>query len=106
MNRRLNELHLRRGRLLERIATQRASLGRDTLPVRASLYRADRLIGGVRSVADYLKQHPSVMGLAVAALFIIKRDRAWRWAKRGFFAWRTWRLVRDKFLEFGLRAGL
>ena len=45
MNRQLNELHLRRGRLLERIAAQRADLERDLRPVRASLSRVDRVIG-------------------------------------------------------------
>ena len=37
MNRQLNEIHLRRGRLLERIAAQRADLERDLRPVRAYL---------------------------------------------------------------------
>lgn len=105
MNRQLNELHLQRGRLLERIVTQRAAMGHAAQPVRASLYKADRLLARVRSLVSYVKQHPSIAGLAVAAMFIVKADRAWRWTKRGFFAWRAWRLVRGRLAELGARAG-
>jgi hypothetical protein len=104
MNRRLNDLHFRRGRLLERVANQRAALSREARPVRDSLARTDRLVARVRSLTAYVKQHPSIVTLAVAVLFITKPRRVWRWSKRGFIAWRTWRVVRENFLEPGLRA--
>lgn len=96
MNRQLNEIHLRRGRLLERIATQRADLGRNLRPVHASLSKIDRVIGRIRSVTDYIKRHPSIAALAVAGLFAVRKEGAWRWTKRAFFAWRAWRAFGDK----------
>jgi len=96
MNPGLNELHLRRGRLLERIAAQRAALRRDAQPVCAALYKTDRVLARVRSVVDYIRQHPSIAALAVAALFVIKGGRVWRLAKRGFVAWRIWQTFSNK----------
>lgn len=104
MNRQLNEIHLRRGRLLERIAAQRADLKRDLRPVRTSLSRVDRVIGRVRSAADYIKRHPSIVALGVASLFMVRTEGAWRWTKRVFFAWRAWRAFGDKLTTLGARA--
>ncbi len=103
MNHQLNEIHLRRGRLLERIAGQRTALSRDLQPVRASLSKVDRVVGRIRSVTDYIKRHPSIAALAVAGLFAIKTERAWRWTKRAFFAWRAWRAFGDKLTILGSR---
>ena len=104
MNHRLIEIHRQRGRLLERIAGQRAALSRDLQPISASLFRVDRVVGRVRSVADYIKRHPSIAALAVAGLFAIKTERAWRWTKRAFFAWRTWRAFGNKLTILSSRA--
>ena len=104
MNHQLNEIYIRRGRLLERIASQRDALSRDVRPVRASFFRVDRVIGRVRSVTDYIKRHPSIAALAVAGLFAIKTERAWRWTKRAFFAWRAWRAFGNKLTVLGARA--
>jgi|ERR1035437_4144215 hypothetical protein len=105
MNHRLNELHLRRGRLLERIASQRVALSREVQPVRASLFKVDSLLARAHAATNYIKRHPSIAVLAVSALFIMKTGRVLGWAKRGFLAWQTWRTIRDRFLEFGERAG-
>ncbi|MFZ4535855.1 YqjK-like family protein [Propionivibrio sp.] len=101
MNHRLIELHLRRGRLLERIANQRAALARNAQPVRVALHTTDRMLAYLRSGADYVKQHPGSAMLAVAALIIIKPGLVWRWSKRVFFAWQTWRTVREKLQALG-----
>lgn len=103
MNRQLNEINLRRGRLLERIAAQRADLERDLRPVRASLSRVDRVVGRIRSVTDYIKRHPSLVALGVAGLFMVRTDGAWRWTKRAFFVWRAWRAFGDKLTALGAR---
>ena len=103
MNHQLIEIHRQRGRLLERIAGQRAALSRDLQPVRASLSSVDRVVGRIRSVTDYIKRHPSIAALAVAGLFAIKTERAWRWTKRAFFAWRAWRAFGDKLTALGTR---
>ena len=105
MNLRLNDLHLRRGRLLERIANQRATLAKDAQPVRSALYTADRLLAIVCVGVDQVKRHPGLAALAVAVFFIARPRRIWRWSKRAFFAWQTWRTVRNKLLVLGLRSG-
>lgn len=105
MNHRLNDLHLRRGRLLERIANQRATLAQAAQPVRSTLNTADRLLAIVCVGVDQVKRHPGLAALAVAAFFIARPKRIWRWSKRAFFAWQTWRAVRNKLLVLGLRAG-
>lgn len=103
MNRRLNELHLQRGRLLERIANQRSSLGRDIEPVRSVLDSTDRLLDQVSAIINCVKRHPVVSSLAVATLVLLKAGRVWRWTKRGFFLWKTWRKLRERLVLSGLR---
>ena len=105
MNHRLNDLHLRRGRLLERFANQRATLAQEVQPVRSALYTADRLLAIVCVGVDHVKRYPSLAALAVAAFFIARPRRIWRWSKRAFLAWQTWRAVRNKLLVLGLRSG-
>lgn len=104
MNSTLNEIHLRRGRLLERIASQRATLIRDAQPVSAALDKADHVLDSVRSGVAYVKQHPGIVTLAVAGLLIVNKGRFWRWAKRGFIAWKTFSTLRARFSAFGFQA--
>ncbi len=103
MNRRLNELHLRRGRLLERIATQRTALSREMQPVRVTLYATDRVLVQVRSAIACVKRHPGLVALAVAALFVLKAKRVWRWTRSGYLLWQSWRSVSSRLSAFGLR---
>src|SRR5664279_3483036 len=103
MNRQLNELHLLRGRLLERIATQRLVLSHAVLPVSDALRTIDRVVARVNSVGDYVKSHPSLAIVAMAALFFLKSRRVLQWAKRGFFAWQAWRAMRERLSIFGAR---
>ena len=102
MNQRLNELHLRRGRLLERIAIQRAALDRELEPIRTTLYSTDRLLARVQAGVDYLKAHPAIVALTFAALAISKPRRTLRWSRRAYAVWQTWRVVRDRVLAMGL----
>ena len=98
MNQQLNDLHLRRGRLLERIASQRAALSEQVEPVHAALDRTDHFLGRVYAAAYYLRTHPvGVAVLALGTVYLVKPGRAWRWSARAFSAWQTWRLVRDRF---------
>jgi hypothetical protein len=94
MSQRLIELHLKRGRLLERIDAQRHKLARQVVPVRVALDTADRAIDLARDSARFVRQHPGgVTALAVAAV-VLRPRVVWRWLQRGFFAWRSWRAVR------------
>ena len=104
MTARGDELQLRRGRLLERIAVQRATLARDAEPLGAALHKTDQLIVRARAAADYLKRHSGVAALGVAALLVMRGGGLVRWGRRGFFAWRLWRTYQDKMATIGWRA--
>lgn len=103
MNRRFDELLLQRGRLLERITTQRYVLRQEIMPVRRALGAVDRGIARVNSVGRYIKGHPSLAILALGALFFVKSRRLLRWAKRGFFVWQSWRALRQRLSMFSAR---
>ncbi len=103
MNSKLNEILLRRGRLQERIASQRESMRRDAQPVSLALEKLDCVLASVRSATDYMKRNPAVVAAAVAGLFLIDRKRFWSWAKRGVVAWKAFRTVRNRLLAFGIR---
>ena len=103
MNNRLSDIQLRRGRLQERIAAQRTLLAQEIQPIRAVLQKTDRIVGRVRSFTDYVKQHPTIASLAVAGLVVMKTGRVWRWSRRAFFAWQSWRVLSDKWTAFGSR---
>lgn len=106
MNARLIEIGIRRGRLLERIAAQRATLGTELRPLGAALQGADRALDKLRSTGDCLKAHPGTVAAAVALLVALKPSRVWRWSKRGFVAWRTWLALRRQADYFIRRSGL
>lgn len=103
MNQQLIDIGVRRGRLIERIASQRIQLGQQLQPVADALNVVDRRIASVRSGIGYLRQHPGIVVAAVALLAIVKPRRAWRWAKRGLIAWQTWRSLSARLTAFGLR---
>ena len=90
MNARLHELATRRGVLKARIEAQRASLAEHAQPLERALERGDAVMRGV----DWLKHHPVAVGAAVAAAVVARPKRAWRWAKRGIFVWRSWQALR------------
>ena len=98
MNQKMSELRVQRARLQERIAAQRATLRHDIAPVQQMLQRVDRRLAWVRLIArpllDTLKQHPGLATLTFAGAFFFKADGLWRWTKRGFLAWRTWKILR------------
>ena len=96
MNQQLIEIGIRRGRLIERIATQRESLGQRVQPVRRSLKLADRVLALVRSGSSYLKNHPGTVAAVITVWVALKPRRAWRWGRRAFVAWRTWRTLREQ----------
>ncbi|MEO8411734.1 MAG: YqjK family protein, partial [Propionivibrio sp.] len=68
-----------------------------------SLAAVDRLLARARGAKDYVAQHASVTALAIIALIVVRPKRAWRWAKRGFFAWQTWRTLSQRLHWFAGR---
>ncbi len=103
MNRQLDELLLKRGRLIERIAGQRGALRNDFVPVSAALGKADSAVAGVRSFVDTIRRHPVVTSVLAATLMVFKGKMVLRWAGRGFSIWQTWRVVQGAIQELGGR---
>ena len=91
MNQRLLELATRHGVLKARIEEQRRRLAGQAAPLEAACARGDQVMQGV----DWLKHHPAAIVVAVAAAVVAKPRRAWQWAKRGFFVWRSWQAVKS-----------
>jgi len=105
MSQRLIDIGVRRGRLLERIASQRSALAYQLAPIDNALSVADRALASLRRGTEYVRQHPGLALAALALLVIVKPSRAWRWARRGFIAWRSWVALRERLAVFGLRSG-
>lgn len=91
MNTKLLELAMRRGVLKARIDAQRLALAEQSAPLENFLARGDAVLEGV----DWLKHHPLAIAAAVAAVVVARPRRALRWARRGFFLWRSWQGVRN-----------
>ena len=102
MNQDLISLAIERGRLLERISNERHLLGQQLQPVGDALETADRAVAAVRKAGTDLGQHPEVVAAGVVVLVVLQPGRVWRWSKRGYFVWRTWRLLRRKMSELGI----
>ncbi len=96
--RRLNEIHLQRGRLLERITTQRYFLTAEMRPVHAALNKVDAVRVGAQRGLEYVKRHPVFALIAVGVLVSLNFRRTLRLAQRGFVLWRTWRALRQQFM--------
>ena len=103
MDQRLIDIGVRRGRLIERIASQRALLGQQMQPVHSILNATDRGLAGVRTGFAYLRQHPGIVVAAIVLLAVVKPRRAWRWARRSLIAWQTWRSLSARLAAFRLR---
>ena len=86
---RLAQLHVRRERLIAKSAAQRDELALLVVPLRRPVHVADRAVAG----AQYLRAHPGVVVIAVAAFVVLSPKRAFRWARRAFGLWRGYRLV-------------
>lgn len=98
MNKSLVELHRQRGQLIERIAHQRATLARESAPLKAACDTTDRILATVRNgicqVSGLLRRHPAAAAGLVAAWIALKPRLATRWLARMIVVWRTWRTLR------------
>lgn len=92
MNSKLLELATRHGALQARIDEQRRALSRHTQPLQVIFAKGDAVLDGV----GWLKQHPGIVGTAVAVVAVMRPKRAWRWGRRGFLAWQGWQAIRKK----------
>ena len=93
----LADLHHERGRLLERIARERADLARELAPLQKISQAGDRVSAVLGTAVRYAKDHPLTLALVVAALVLLRPGRTVRvgkWLRRGLLVWRSWRQLR------------
>jgi hypothetical protein len=99
MRKSLVELHRQRGRLIERIAHQRATLAREAAPLKAACDVTDWALATVRDTirhtSELVQRHPAATAGLAAALFALKPRRVMRWLGRTLFVWRSWRTLRQ-----------
>lgn len=86
----LTELARRKEHLIARAGLQRMTIAVSCLQLQKPLRMVDRGIVVVR----YLKAHPLVLAVGVAAAAAIGRHNLLSWVGRGLFVWRAWRSVR------------
>lgn len=100
MQRRLIELQLQRGRLLERMGQQRRTLAVQVLPVARALQVGERLASLFDRCKQFALQHPLAVAAAVGSVVLLRPSGVLRWTRRGFFAWRTWSAMRGSLPAF------
>ena len=94
MSKSLLDLQLERGRLLERIASQRVTLQVQFAPLQKASALGDRVFAVLRNAVQYVRDRPVAALLAVSVLVLLRPRGALRWVQRGLLVWRSWRAVR------------
>lgn len=105
MNKQLLALHQERGRLLERIAYQRAQLAVQLEPLQKASDTGNRIVAVAQAGVTYLRSHPVGVLAALSALVWLRPSGSWRLLRRGLMVWQSWRRVRA-WLPESLRASL
>lgn len=95
MSRKIDDLLLKRGRLIERIAGQRTALRQDLVPVAQSLEAVDRGVAGIQAGLAYVHRHALAFSAAAGALLLFRgnqhyagRHAPFRYGSPG--AWCRW----------------
>ncbi len=94
MNRRLADLYLQQGRLLERIAIQRTQWQQQLAPVQHTARRAAALLVVGQQWVQTVRAHPLVLVALAGGLLLLPPRRVVTWAGRGLLVWRAWRGLR------------
>lgn len=92
MNEKQIDILLRRERLRERIRHQRTEMAQQVRPVVVTLAVGDTIAGTVRCLGE----HPLTLACSVAALALWRPKGVFRWGRRAFVAWRSWRFLRGR----------
>lgn len=95
MTKELQALAQERGRLMERIAHQRALLSVQLVPLQKAVSTGDRALAVGRNSWEFVRLHRAAIALVagvVASVFVVIRPgRSLRLLGRGFALWRSWR---------------
>jgi hypothetical protein len=95
MDDRLIELYVQRGRLRERIGSQRTQLARELAPLGGALQLVDRSRAVLHSARQWLTAHPGVVSVLVVAVLVWRPRAVFRSLRWGFSAWRTLHRLRQ-----------
>jgi len=106
MSRGVDEILLRRGRLIERIAGQRAALRRDFVPVAAALGRVDAARARVNAGIDWIGRHALAASAVACLVMAFKGKAALRLAAKSFTLWKSWRWLRRSLRDLEKRLGV
>lgn len=91
MSERLQQLMLKKQRLLARSGDLRERLIEQSAGFSPAFSFADRLHDGIAT----LRRHPEWVVGALAFMLVARPRFVWRWAKRGLVGWRVWRTIQD-----------
>lgn len=61
-----------------------------------------RIIDRAWAVVHFLRLHPAVLAVAVAAATVLGRRHLFTWAGRGLVAWRAWRTLAGWLRRFSV----
>jgi hypothetical protein len=85
----LAEIARRKERLIARGESQRAAIGTNLRQLQGPIGVVDRGLAVVR----FLRAHPALVGVAVAAVVVLRGRGLLSMASRGLAVWRTWRAL-------------
>ena len=81
------DVALRKERLLARCDGQRVAIAQTCRRWREPA----RIIDRGWAAARFLRAHPALLAVGVAAALVVGRKNLFAWAGRGLIAWRAWR---------------
>jgi hypothetical protein len=102
MDPRLIELYVQRGRLRERIGSQRSQVARDLAPLGRALAGVDRARAGWHQAKRWVVAHPVGVTAGMVALLVWQPRRVFRAVRWGYVSWRQWARVRQ-WLSDGIK---
>lgn len=102
MNERLVAVYVQRGRLRERIQSQRARLAHDVQPLAHGLARAEQLQRQAQRAGEWVRAHGAWVAAAGVALAVWRPRVVWRGMRWAVAAWRQWRKMRRLWMPPGL----
>ena len=105
MNKKLLALYQERGRLLQRVAYQRAMLAVQLEPLQKASDTGNRVIMVAQAGFAYLRSHPVGVLAALSALVLLRPSGSWRLLRRGLMLWQSWRRI-SAWLPESVRAAL
>ena len=92
MNERLAAIEAKRARLIERAARERADVAQALQSLTGPLGFIDRCLG----VARYVIARPPLIAGAVFLFALLRPRRAFKWARRAFGMWQSYRWLTKK----------